>query len=323
MLRVLTGRCDSSGRVKLGVRLIAGQAGLGTSQTSEWLGALSARGLLVTRRRGAGAVAVRQLVADPVTRQLSLFDDGRDAAPAPPSQPSADRSPASLRCPASRNQMSGQPDVTDRSPASFRCPASRNQMSGQPDVAVKNRARELLPPLPPASGGSTSSPGLADDFAPVRRRAGGDRRRDRDAFDRQMQAWASVHFPNSVSPGAVSAAVTWLEARSSGPVTAGDVRRFAAANPVWASQLGVRAATRASGAPSCLARLGAEDLVGAEAAREPRPVVESQPAAGSADSPSAPAPAKTSPPAGTPASPAETLAFDRGAGPLRSGPAAS
>ncbi len=92
------------------------------------------------------------------------------------------------------------------------------------------------PPAPPLRGGENDEATAVEDAAPTK--PSGGRRRDTAEYMAAMAAWASRHFPTALD-GAPAAAVGWLKTRTTGPVTAADVRHLAASNDMWAEQLGL------------------------------------------------------------------------------------
>ena len=69
--------CDGHGRCFPAVETVAAKTGKAVSTVKRIIGALTRRGLIVSRQRGRGATALRELVADAARRvggQLSLFD---------------------------------------------------------------------------------------------------------------------------------------------------------------------------------------------------------------------------------------------------------
>lgn len=75
VLRLLADRANAGGKVTLGIAILVRQLRLSESQVYRLLRALTGRGLLRTRPRGRGRVPLRELLAEPAQRQLSLFDD--------------------------------------------------------------------------------------------------------------------------------------------------------------------------------------------------------------------------------------------------------
>lgn len=90
------------------------------------------------------------------------------------------------------------------------------------------------PPSPPLGGEMAIAMPIGE-AAPVRPR--GARGRELEAWRSQLVAWGIEHFPDAL-PGAVAGAVSWLSVRSDAAVLVGDLRSLAAANEMWADQLG-------------------------------------------------------------------------------------
>jgi hypothetical protein len=245
ILNQLAAYANSRGECYPHVETLAAGAVLSTRQTERVLRELGRLGLIQTERRGRGRAARRRLCPHaplPAPTHESgtppLFD--------------GDFQPLD----AASHRAVGRPVTAPADPP----PAPLDPPSGWRGLnnarAPKEQSEETAdPPNPPQAGGDVPAAEPVEDVAPAR--VCGGRRRDRGQFARQMRAWAAVHFPDAVAPDAVGAAVSWLAARTDGPVTADAVRRLAASSEVWASQLGPpgvlpsRVAPAATRRPAC------------------------------------------------------------------------
>lgn len=94
VLRLLADRANARGAVTLGIAIFVRQLRLSESQVYRLLQKLTDRRLLQTTPRGRGRVPLRELVAEPTEKQLSLFDDPpadvSAAAGSPPLRAAAD-----------------------------------------------------------------------------------------------------------------------------------------------------------------------------------------------------------------------------------------
>lgn len=116
--------------------------------------------------------------------------------------------------------------------------SSNGTAHGNADAPVPTRPN--TPPLAPPGGNSGVS-----DIAPSK--PARNRKTDLQAFDADMAAWGATHFPHAVA-GAVAGAVSWLQPRISGPISADAIRELAATQPTWADQLGLHAETNGAAA---------------------------------------------------------------------------
>jgi hypothetical protein len=167
LLTVLVDRANAGGTVELGVPLMARQlGGLSESQVHRRLRALERDyGLLRTRQRGRGRIALRELVAAPAPAQLSLFDQATDepvAAPVAASTPAARVVPAppwpapavassriSASKPSHQCEAAVEGQFVEDDPRAARAP---HHTFNDPEGVLAPRLGEVLAILEPAIG---------------------------------------------------------------------------------------------------------------------------------------------------------------------------
>jgi hypothetical protein len=98
---------------------------------------------------------------------------------------------------------------------------------------VEERKKEK-PPVGPQGGNNNIDEVSMGDAAPSR--PASSRKRDLEEFAAEMGRWSSTHFP-AAEVGAVGAAVSWLQPRTTGAVTAAALHDLAMSSDVWAAQL--------------------------------------------------------------------------------------
>lgn len=172
LLTVLGDRASRWGTIELGVPLLARQQRVSESQVHRRLAALTRRGLLRTRQRGRGRIALRELVAAPEPEQLSLFDDQPGMAAAAAAAPARVEEPAPVAPWSAPTAASGEPcPRTDAPKPSHQREAAvggqringgenaRCAREPQPDHVVEEDG-PLQPRLPEVLAILDASPGL-------------------------------------------------------------------------------------------------------------------------------------------------------------------
>ena len=138
LLTVLVDRATAAGTVELGVPLLARQlGGLSEAQVHRRLRALERRGLMRTRQRGRGRIALRELTAVPEPAQLSLFD-----AAGIPSEPASMAAPAAPVAPWPAPTGSPASSRIDAAKPSHQCEAA---VEGQFEEEETRAARAVAP----------------------------------------------------------------------------------------------------------------------------------------------------------------------------------
>ncbi len=141
----------------------------------------------------------------------------------------------------------GRTTQAGRNPGVVRADNERTPAGIQADTDGPDPTRPLTPPLPPASGGSTSDTlRLVDEPAPTR--PASSRQRDVAQFNTAMAAWVAEHFPAAIDARGVGSLAAEAEGRAGTPVTAAELEDFARRRgPAWTDLLGL---TETDDAPS-------------------------------------------------------------------------